>query len=643
MSHEDTPPVADDGAEQPPAEQVDDPPAKQVETPETPETPATPTAQPTFTLRNNTARRIAIDSTEPDGTGQAGLIVAPFVTLVLSQAVVAELVLEPWLRRGLVTLTQVSEQRAPTPAQLFRRRLAAVVPALPIVGGAAYFGFIILREQRPLQELDLTGYLTPTVLIVAGLVITLVIAFVAERFFNVHVLGSAQKAAEVIARPFGAVMLLLPPLVLLVLLLPAIGLASVVGLPFALNVNTVLNPVVQVVFMAIAALAPAYPYFIFQARKVDELRAAFTHDVMMLDPSVLTEDEASSRYRQQVDAVYGTGAWRSGVFGSNLPVLLTTILVLIGWLLTLPVTNPLDNPLMPQRTVLVFGFLGAYFFVLNMVFRRYVRNDLSVKTYNYALVRILVALVSVWVATAVVQGEPIGLLAAAFFIGLVPDTGIAIAQDVAKRGFAQIADVLRQERPLSELRGMNIYDQARFLEEGIEDIENLAHYDLIPLMLRMRMPAPRLIELVDQAILSLHLSNDAVSRKSEVERLSTALGVSTATGLEAAARKAKAAGRREYERFSTLLKSDRPQDKDDPRRMLFLLDQIGNELWMPYLRQWRDTRADGCSKVWRLADFYPPTSPAVEVPGAELRNGHELTAEPPVLSPPLAQAEASSA
>jgi hypothetical protein len=59
--------------------------------------------------------------------------------------------------------------------------------------------------------------------------------------------------------------------------------------------------------------------------------------------------------------------------------------------------------------------------------------------------------------------------------------------------------------PLTALDGMNQYDQARLLEEGIENIENLAHHNLVELLAFTRIPTARLVDMFDQAILYIHL------------------------------------------------------------------------------------------------------------------------------------------
>ena len=58
--------------------------------------------------------------------------------------------------------------------------------------------------------------------------------------------------------------------------------------------------------------------------------------------------------------------------------------------------------------------------------------------------------------------------------------------------------------PLKNLEGIDLYDRARLLDEGIANVEALANHDLIDLLLETRVPAARLIDWMDQAVLHLH-------------------------------------------------------------------------------------------------------------------------------------------
>ena len=59
--------------------------------------------------------------------------------------------------------------------------------------------------------------------------------------------------------------------------------------------------------------------------------------------------------------------------------------------------------------------------------------------------------------------------------------------------------------PPSDLDGLNVFYEQRLVEEGIEDIQNLATADFVELMLHTRIPLGRLVDWVDQGLLYLRL------------------------------------------------------------------------------------------------------------------------------------------
>jgi hypothetical protein len=71
-----------------------------------------------------------------------------------------------------------------------------------------------------------------------------------------------------------------------------------------------------------------------------------------------------------------------------------------------------------------------------------------------------------------------------------------------------IIESLQEKNPLTNLEGIDTYDRARWAEEGVTNIESLAHHDFIDLILTTRIPVPRLVDWVDQAILYLHVSDN---------------------------------------------------------------------------------------------------------------------------------------
>ncbi len=99
----------------------------------------------------------------------------------------------------------------------------------------------------------------------------------------------------------------------------------------------------------------------------------------------------------------------------------------------------------------------------------------------------------------------------------------------------------KRRRAPSDLDGLNIWYEARLLEEGVEDMQNLATANLVDVMLRTRVPVERLVDWVDQAHLYLRVGkerpkdtqgNELPSDREVLRRL----GIRTATDLEDAFR-----------------------------------------------------------------------------------------------------------
>lgn len=271
----------------------------------------------------------------------------------------------------------------------------------------------------------------------------------------------------------------------------------------------------QVGFICIASILPALFYYLFGRQQVEKLRQKFFHDILVLDPHLYTLSEAESKYDTLLDSAYGSGSSNSPF--AILLLIFSTAMLVAGWILTVVPYGPMPqnatslvNFFSIQSSPLTLGFLGTYFFSINMIFRRYVRADLTPKTYAYITVRLLITLVLVWSLSvlpefsnsAVVEN---GLLPLAFIIGVFPEDGFRMIRDSVRKIFGNRFGGNEEKYPLTDLDGMNQYDQARLLEEGIENIENLAHHNLIELLAFTRIPTARLVDMFDQAILYIHL------------------------------------------------------------------------------------------------------------------------------------------
>ncbi len=200
---------------------------------------------------------------------------------------------------------------------------------------------------------------------------------------------------------------------------------------------------------------------------------------------------------------------------------------------------------------LCFAFLGAYFYILQMLVRRHFQNDLKAAAYINATMRIVIVVLLVWVVDMLLQrqwhGESIDpptRKAAAFVIGVFPYVGWQALQTLIRLPFQFVVPVLKRKYPLDDLDGLNIWYESRLLEEGIEDMQNLATANLVDVILNTRIPVDRLVDWVDQSLLYLHLSHKETSwlhrhrRKSQGEDEEDAraklrrFGIRTATDLD---------------------------------------------------------------------------------------------------------------
>ncbi len=201
----------------------------------------------------------------------------------------------------------------------------------------------------------------------------------------------------------------------------------------------------------------------------------------------------------------------------KLQVLLATFLITLGWVFVVqPETvfgrsfTPNDFelrglPAIPEESI-AFAFLGAYFFVLQMLVRRFFQNDLKATAYTNATVRIIIVVLLVWVLDPVLPAS-LGQAersAIAFVVGVFPSIGWQALQSVVAVLLKRAVPSLEPKDPLSDLDGMNVWYEARLVEEGIEDVQNLATTDMGNALLRTRIPPERLMDWVDQALLHLH-------------------------------------------------------------------------------------------------------------------------------------------
>jgi hypothetical protein len=306
---------------------------------------------------------------------------------------------------------------------------------------------------------------------------------------------------------------------------------------------------IRAVLLLLVCLLPAILWYLFIATRRASLLNEFLANLdrlglmrQQVGESEVTMRRRVSGYLQRFGAVYGDlpekvhhtvqkGEFErytrsdfnssTGMTTAVVPVLTATGLIAIGWLLTLPPVDVMEQrgevvpwvqALTPTLEPITLAFIGAYFFSLQVLFRRYALKDLRGSAYISVSMRIILAIIGVWVLTVV--NDRLGLLSegmlftVAFAIGVFPVVLWQIISHQLKKLTFLTVPSMRAELPLDRLDGLTVWHQARLEEEDIENVPNMATADLVDLLLNTRLAPNRIIDWTDQAILDTQLGPD---------------------------------------------------------------------------------------------------------------------------------------
>jgi hypothetical protein len=194
---------------------------------------------------------------------------------------------------------------------------------------------------------------------------------------------------------------------------------------------------------------------------------------------------------------------------SLFPVFLATAVFAVSWAAVLWNPQFITAPHSDAWDVLKYAFLGSYAFVTSMLIRRFFQSDLRPSAYASSVYRIILVLLVI-VALHQVIGQISYVtghaeLAIAFMIGFFPLVGLQALQRLTSRLLRRVVPPVTSEYPLDQLDGLNLWYEARFTEEGVEDMQNLITMNLVDVILHTRVPTGRLVDWIDQAFLLTHL------------------------------------------------------------------------------------------------------------------------------------------
>lgn len=247
-----------------------------------------------------------------------------------------------------------------------------------------------------------------------------------------------------------------------------------------------------------------------------------------LDAGGRQQSRKRNIYRQKFDAYYGKAVsqavsdpdWRLPT-DTLFPLFLATAVFAICWtaLLWPPGLSTQPSTLLDM---LKYAFIGAYAFIVQMLIRRFFQSDLRPSAYASAVLRIIVVMITIPVVHQLypyLPGTGIGPRPSeaiiAFVVGFFPLVAMQALNRAAALGLRVVVPTLTTEYPLSQLDGLNIWYEARLIEEGIEDMQNLATANLVDVILHTKVPVGRLVDWLDQAYLYTHLDRSERSRHEE--------------------------------------------------------------------------------------------------------------------------------
>ena len=518
----------------------------------------------------------------------------------------------------------LADSEAPAPASGFAKRVELFFEVIPFLGGV----FIVVLSVEPLRNFiwDLRQVIIPIVMFAAVVIPTILLMPIGQRWLR-------ESKASTRAGLFIFFMLVL---------------VSIVAIVASLG-QFYQYTVLRGVFLAVVCLLPGAMWYLFVGtRKASLLNEYLVNlDRLGLLRQVRNEDAAIrgrrvQGYLQKFEAIYGELAPNvyadvlSGRLGkysradtggvttlstATVPVLLATVLISLGWFVTLPpyqadvvfTVSPGVQALTPSGSPVQLAFLGAYFFSLQMLFRRYVLEDLGGSAYVAVSLRIILAVIGIWTFTAVSSANDHLLLLAGFVFGVFPRVLWQVVEQMFKKAAGLILPSMVSQLPISDLDGLTVWHEVRLEEEDIENIPNMASADIVELLLNTRLPPERIIDWADQAILYTQLGPQPKRKEggNAREKLRTH-GIRTASSLLWASAEAQRQGR--SEEFDRIL-----QGADGASAMPALEDSLRTNSNLDLIEQWRGT----CGAAAR-----PSAQPEAEQPALRLPEQCEGAADP---------------
>ncbi len=157
-----------------------------------------------------------------------------------------------------------------------------------------------------------------------------------------------------------------------------------------------------------------------------------------------------------------------------------------------------------------YGFIGAYIFCIQLIYRRYTTFDLQPSVYMNCTLTLIAGLAfnfTAFTAVSSVIGEQglDGLFAiVAFSLGYFPLLAIRWFDRLTNAALGNKGPRI-DSLPLSVIDGISQFHETRLRDEGVDNVQNLASVKIDQLLASTRFNAQQVVEWIDQAILHSYI------------------------------------------------------------------------------------------------------------------------------------------
>lgn len=253
-----------------------------------------------------------------------------------------------------------------------------------------------------------------------------------------------------------------------------------------------------ILMITLASIFPisAALYLAFQREhELRELRKDFK--LLGLDSSASLVEHYGQRY-----------SWLEFALHSLLPAVLTGIGVVLLVAAVLGETPVSFNPGVVDA--LGYGFVGAYIFCIQLIYRRYTTFDLQPSVYMNCTLTLIAGLAFNFTAFSAISsliGEQglDGLFAVvAFSLGYFPLLAIRWFDRLTNAALGNTGPRI-DSLPLSVIDGVSQFHETRLRDEGVDNVQNLASVKIDQLLASTRFNAQQVVEWIDQAILHSYI------------------------------------------------------------------------------------------------------------------------------------------